>query len=91
MIYRDADDAQLARIACLRNEIVALERRRAEHRAREVRARLRRERRRLALLQDPVGRLVPRSFATVAVAAGVAWTLLAVAAGVAFLFVLLTT
>jgi len=90
MIYRDADDAQVARIASYRQEIVELERRRAEHRLGEVRALIRRERRRLAVRQHPVGRLVPRSFTAVAVAVGVAWTLLAVAGGVAFVFVFLT-
>lgn len=91
MIYRDADDAQVARIASLRQEIVELERRRAEHRLGGVRALVRRERRRLAFRQHPVGRLIPRSFTAAAVAAGVAWTLLAVASGVAFLFVVLTS
>lgn len=91
MIYRDADDAQLARIASLRQEIVELERRRAEHRLGDVRALVRRERRRLAVRQHPVGRMVPRSFTTVAVAAGVAWTLIAIATGVAFLVAVLAS
>jgi len=91
MIYRDADDAQMARIASLRLELVALERRRAEHRAREVSALVRRTRRRLALRQHPVGRLIPRSCTSAAVAAGVAWTCLAVAAGVAFLVAFVTS